>query len=164
MGFVEQLVALLQREHDNTHEHLLSALLALTDDHLPAIRECRRPEFLLRELLENRLEVTAEKEEYQVVDMLFEMYVYIQGFNIRKKQSIVERYLIPSLRKKSSRIVNLWEFESTNFHVKCASAFHVASTTTPALSTFSHSVADKWIRPEAEVVFHLRNVAITSIQ
>lgn len=66
MGFVEQLVALLQREHDSTHEHLLSALLALTDGHPTAIQECRRPEFLLRELLENRVEMISGKDEHQV--------------------------------------------------------------------------------------------------
>lgn len=67
MGFVEQFVALMQREHDSTHEHLLSALLALTDGHTAAIRECRRPEFLLRELLENRIEIISDKDEYQVL-------------------------------------------------------------------------------------------------
>ena len=50
MGFVEQLVALLQREHDSTHEHLLSALLAICEDHPAALAESRRPEFLLREV------------------------------------------------------------------------------------------------------------------
>jgi len=66
MGFVEQLVALLQREHDTTHEHLLSALLALTEGHKTAITECKRPEFLLKELLTKRLELVAGQEEFQV--------------------------------------------------------------------------------------------------
>ena len=66
MGFVEQFVALLQRERDSTHEHLLAALFALTNGHSAAIAECRRPEFLLRELLENRIESFVGQEEFEV--------------------------------------------------------------------------------------------------
>ena len=66
MGFVEQFVALLQRDHDSTHEHLLSALLALVEGHQRALNECRRPEFLLKSLLENRLEFVKDHEEFQV--------------------------------------------------------------------------------------------------
>jgi len=65
MGFVEQFVALLQREHDSTHEHLLSALLALIDGHPKATTECRRPEFLLKELLNKRFELIVGQEEFQ---------------------------------------------------------------------------------------------------
>ncbi len=67
MGFVEQFVALLQREHDSTHEHLLAALLALTHGHPPSIEECRRSEFLLREFLDNRIEMISDRDECQVV-------------------------------------------------------------------------------------------------
>lgn len=66
MGFVEQFVALLQRDRDSTHEHLLAALYALTDGHPAAIAECRRPEFLLKELLENRIETAVGQEEMEV--------------------------------------------------------------------------------------------------
>lgn len=66
MGFVEQFVALLQREHDPTHEHLLAALLALSHGHQPSIEECRRSEFLLREFLDNRIEMIADRDECQV--------------------------------------------------------------------------------------------------
>jgi len=65
MGFVEQLVALLQGEHDSTHEHILSALLALVEDHQRALSECRRPEFLLKELLENRSEYVQGRDEFK---------------------------------------------------------------------------------------------------
>nr|CAG4637384.1 EOG090X0EEI [Ceriodaphnia reticulata] len=65
MGFVEQFVALLQREHDSTHEHLLAALLALTHGHPPSIEECRRSEFLLREFLDNRIEMISDRDECQ---------------------------------------------------------------------------------------------------
>nr|CAG4646604.1 EOG090X0EEI [Macrothrix elegans] len=67
MGFVEQFVALLQREHDPTHEHLLAAILAIAEGYQPAIDECRRPEFLLRELLENRIELLQNREECQSI-------------------------------------------------------------------------------------------------
>lgn len=70
MGFVEQFVALLQREHDSTHEHLLSALLALTEGHQAAIVECKRSEFQLKELLNKRLELITGQEEFQVKNIL----------------------------------------------------------------------------------------------
>lgn len=63
MGFVEQFVALLQRDHDSTHEHLLAALLALTQGHPPSIEECRRSEFLFREFLDNRIELVKDRDE-----------------------------------------------------------------------------------------------------
>jgi hsp70-interacting protein len=66
MGFVEQLVALLQGEHDSTHEHILSALLALVEEHQRALSECRRPEFLLKELLESRSEYVQGRDEFKV--------------------------------------------------------------------------------------------------
>ena len=78
MGFVEQFVALLQRDHDATHEHLLAGLLAICEDHPPAVSECRRPEFLLRELLENRIESIIGQEEFQVyILIIFKIPVYL---------------------------------------------------------------------------------------
>jgi hypothetical protein len=67
MGFVEQFVALLQRDHDSTHEHLLAALLALTHSHPPSIEECRRSEFLFREFLDNRIELIGDRDECLVI-------------------------------------------------------------------------------------------------
>lgn len=67
MGFVEQFVALLQRDHDSTHEHLLAALLALTQSHPPSIEECRRSEFLFREFLDNRIELIGDRDECLVI-------------------------------------------------------------------------------------------------
>ena len=78
MGFVEQFVALLQREHDSTHEHLLSALLALIDGHPKATTECRRPEFLLKELLNKRFEVIVGQEEFQVISQ----FLWILQFHL----------------------------------------------------------------------------------
>lgn len=66
MGFVEQFAALLQRDQDSTYEHLLDALFAMTYYHPAAIAECRRPEFLLKELLENRIEKAVGQEEMKV--------------------------------------------------------------------------------------------------
>lgn len=80
MGFVEQFVALLQRERDSTHEHLLAALFALTNDHAAAIVECRRSEFHLRELLENRIESSAGQEEFEVLTFCY-FYKYVQHSN-----------------------------------------------------------------------------------
>ena len=55
MGFVEQFVALLHTKHSSNHKHILSALLALSDGHSAATAECRRSEFLLKDLLEGNL-------------------------------------------------------------------------------------------------------------
>nr|CAG4642075.1 EOG090X0EEI [Eurycercus lamellatus] len=83
MGFVEQFVALLQREHDSTHEHLLAALLTMSEDHPRSTVECRRPELLLRELLENRIESIADEDEFQKVkpvclDILLLSPIFVQ--------------------------------------------------------------------------------------
>nr|CAG4641237.1 EOG090X0EEI [Eulimnadia texana] len=66
MGFVEQLAALLQKERDSTHEHLLSALLALVQGHERSKVEARRPEFMLKQLLEDRVETLKGHEENEV--------------------------------------------------------------------------------------------------
>ena len=80
MGFIEQLVALLQREQDGTHEHLLSALLALVEDYQRAILECRRPEFLLKELLENRLENIKDRDDFKVSKIRFKFHAHLSRY------------------------------------------------------------------------------------
>ncbi|XP_076304314.1 hsp70-binding protein 1 [Tachypleus tridentatus] len=65
MGFVEQLAALLQTEHNRSHEYLMSAVLALVSDHPQAQEECHRPELGLKSILENRLKLLEGKEEFQ---------------------------------------------------------------------------------------------------
>lgn len=98
MGFVEQFVALLQRDHDSTHEHLLAALLALTQGHPPSIEECRRSEFLLRELLDNRIELIKDRDECLVIYFCIYfgcVYCFCNFFNrafYRKKLNIAARY------------------------------------------------------------------------
>lgn len=70
MGMVQQLVGLLQTEHDQVHEHITSALLALATDHQQSIIECRCPELGLKDLLQNRMEELEGKEEFQVKDQV----------------------------------------------------------------------------------------------
>lgn len=64
MGFVEQLVALLQTEHNSSHEYLLSALNALVSEHEAALKETHRPELRLAELLREKLNVLKDLPEF----------------------------------------------------------------------------------------------------
>ncbi|XP_013774726.1 hsp70-binding protein 1-like [Limulus polyphemus] len=83
MGFVEQLAAILQTEHNRSHEHLMSALLALVSEHEQAQEECHRPELGLKNLLENRLKLLEGKEEFQE-----ELYYCQQLLNLCFNQSL----------------------------------------------------------------------------
>ncbi|CAG0889143.1 unnamed protein product [Darwinula stevensoni] len=65
MGFVEQLVYLIQGEHDHTHEHLMYALLELIRDHRQGITECQKPPLQLKEVLLQRIHEIHGKEEFQ---------------------------------------------------------------------------------------------------
>ncbi|UYV80247.1 HSPBP1 [Cordylochernes scorpioides] len=65
MGLVEQLAALLRSDHDLSHEHLLSLLLAMARDHAPSRQACQRPELQLSSLLRERLTSLGGKEEYR---------------------------------------------------------------------------------------------------
>ncbi|XP_074659872.1 hsp70-binding protein 1-like [Tubulanus polymorphus] len=69
MGMVEQLVGLLITEHKPFHEHLLGALVNLVDDadgrSSRLISECRRPEFELRKVLLERIELVKGHDEYR---------------------------------------------------------------------------------------------------
>ncbi len=51
MGFVEQLVGLLQGPLKSSHEHIISLLRTFVTDFPLAINECHRPEFDLENLL-----------------------------------------------------------------------------------------------------------------
>lgn len=64
MGFVEQLVSLIQREHDLTHEHIVGALHSLVIDYNPGIKECQRSELNLKETLMNRIEFLNGKDQF----------------------------------------------------------------------------------------------------
>uniref|UniRef100_T1JDV9 Nucleotide exchange factor Fes1 domain-containing protein n=1 Tax=Strigamia maritima TaxID=126957 RepID=T1JDV9_STRMM len=63
MGFVDQLVALIQMDHDSTHEHLLSALNCLVTNHTESINECRNPQLHLKETLYARFYLLQGREE-----------------------------------------------------------------------------------------------------
>lgn len=65
MGFVEQIVALLQGEHDLSHEHLLATLLSIISKHEASRIECQRPEFKLENLLNKRLKSIQGKDEFR---------------------------------------------------------------------------------------------------
>ncbi|XP_033106118.1 hsp70-binding protein 1-like [Anneissia japonica] len=65
MGVVEQLVRMLQTEHDNTHEYLMLTLLTLVQDHEPAQSDARTPDLNLHKLLKDRQKMLKGKEEFQ---------------------------------------------------------------------------------------------------
>ena len=51
MGFIEQLVGLLQAPQNASHEHVINLLKTLLLDYPQGINECQRPEFDLEKLL-----------------------------------------------------------------------------------------------------------------
>ncbi|XP_077994210.1 hsp70-binding protein 1-like [Glandiceps talaboti] len=65
MGFIQQLVALIQTPHDASHEHLLSVLINLVTGHPGCIKECQQPGLQLGETLRQKLKDLKDKEEYQ---------------------------------------------------------------------------------------------------
>ncbi|KAK3920316.1 Hsp70-binding protein 1 [Frankliniella fusca] len=65
MGWVQQLAALLSQEPTPSHEHLLSAMLALVRDHAQCIEDCRDPSLQLKSTLTSYIEAVKGKEEYQ---------------------------------------------------------------------------------------------------
>ena len=66
MGLVDQLVGLLSQPHSAAHEQFVRALLVLVTDHSKALGECRRPEFQLKELLEEKLAELRDQESHLV--------------------------------------------------------------------------------------------------
>ena len=66
MGWVHQLVGLINEERTSSHEHLLSALLALVRDHIPSLEDCRDPKLQLQQMLLAYIENVKGKEECQV--------------------------------------------------------------------------------------------------
>jgi hsp70-interacting protein len=65
MGMIEQLVALLHCDHSAFHEHLFSTLLGIVANNARAQAECHRPEFRLRELLDERKQLLQDRPEFQ---------------------------------------------------------------------------------------------------
>lgn len=64
MGFVVQLVGMITDFHQPVLEHLLSALLALVQNHPKSQSECRKPELTLMPTLKNLISNTYGREEY----------------------------------------------------------------------------------------------------
>jgi len=65
MGFVEQLVGLVNEGCQPALEHILSALQALVTDHAPSLNECRQPHLELHSILRNLLQQNQGKEDRQ---------------------------------------------------------------------------------------------------
>lgn len=65
MGWVHQLAALISQEPTPSHEHLLSAMLALVQDHIQCIEDCRDPTLQFKSTLASYIESVQGKEECQ---------------------------------------------------------------------------------------------------
>ncbi|XP_078286501.1 hsp70-binding protein 1 isoform X2 [Rhinoraja longicauda] len=65
MGMVQQLVALLETEHDAFHEHVLGALCSLVTNFPRGVKQCQEPELGLEEILIERSRTLKDQEEFQ---------------------------------------------------------------------------------------------------
>ncbi|XP_072128184.1 hsp70-binding protein 1 isoform X2 [Mobula birostris] len=65
MGMVQQLVSLIQTEHDPFHEHVLGALCSLVTNFPGGVRQCQEPELGLENLLIERSRMLKDQEEFQ---------------------------------------------------------------------------------------------------
>uniref|UniRef100_UPI00398EFC5B hsp70-binding protein 1 isoform X2 n=1 Tax=Pristiophorus japonicus TaxID=55135 RepID=UPI00398EFC5B len=65
MGMVQQLVSLIQTEHDAFHEHVLGALCSLVTNFPRGVKQCQEPELCLEEILIERLRLLKDQEEFQ---------------------------------------------------------------------------------------------------
>jgi len=66
MGFVQQIVALLQTEHCPFHEHIMAALLQLITENPRAQVVATRPELHLLSFLKTRMEELKGKPAFEV--------------------------------------------------------------------------------------------------
>lgn len=65
-GMIDQLVGVLNEEHNSFHEHTLAALLSIVTNHQKAVEECQRPELELGKKLQERIQSLKGKEEFRV--------------------------------------------------------------------------------------------------
>ncbi|XP_070553347.1 hsp70-binding protein 1-like [Ptychodera flava] len=65
MGFVQQLVGLLETPHNASHEHILSILSNLVTNHSGCLEECKLPAVKLEDILRRKIDQIKGKEEYQ---------------------------------------------------------------------------------------------------
>ncbi|KAK3581504.1 hypothetical protein CHS0354_031840 [Potamilus streckersoni] len=63
MGMIDQLIGHLGEEHSSFHEHLLSAILTIVQDFPRGIKEFRRPELDMEQILLQKQKDLAGKEE-----------------------------------------------------------------------------------------------------
>lgn len=66
MGYVEQLLTLLNRQHSASHENFMAALLELLSDNSDAVKEASRADLQIVSFLNERINLLSGKEEYQV--------------------------------------------------------------------------------------------------
>lgn len=64
-GMIEQLVGVLNEEHNSFHEHTLAALLSIVTNHQKAVEECQRPELELDKKLQERIRSLNGKDEFR---------------------------------------------------------------------------------------------------
>ncbi|XP_002736919.1 hsp70-binding protein 1-like [Saccoglossus kowalevskii] len=64
MGYVQQLVGLLQTSHNASHEHIISILCNLVTGHPRCLQECQQPGLNLEQTLKLKIEDVQGKEEY----------------------------------------------------------------------------------------------------
>ncbi|GAB6025987.1 hypothetical protein CHUAL_011953 [Chamberlinius hualienensis] len=64
MGFVEQLIALIQKDHEPAQEHVIAALLSLVTDHQSGIQECQREELNLKNILNEKIKLLTGTDQY----------------------------------------------------------------------------------------------------
>ncbi|CAH1787700.1 unnamed protein product [Owenia fusiformis] len=65
IGMVDQLIGLLQSEHNSSHEYLMGALLGLISHHDKAIEQCQREPLNFKEFLILRIDEIKPFEEFQ---------------------------------------------------------------------------------------------------
>ena len=68
MGMVEQMITILQGPHNRHHEHVVNILLKLVSSYPPALEDCQKEKYGLRQTLENRQRYLQETdpEAYEV--------------------------------------------------------------------------------------------------
>ncbi|ESO97507.1 hypothetical protein LOTGIDRAFT_181506 [Lottia gigantea] len=64
IGMVEQLIGLVQQDHNQQHEHMMNALLLLVTNHQRAKQIAQKSEFKLIDFLQQRIEFLKGKEEF----------------------------------------------------------------------------------------------------
>ncbi|XP_042200836.1 hsp70-binding protein 1 isoform X2 [Callorhinchus milii] len=65
MGMVQQLVSLIQAEHEAFHEHVLGALYSLVSHFPRGVKQCKIPELGLENILMERVRMLKNQEEFQ---------------------------------------------------------------------------------------------------